>query len=411
MLKIGIIGKTNTGKTTFFNAVTLLNAEISNYPFTTKAPNVGIGYVKTPCVHPELGVKDNPKNSTCIEGWRFIPIEVIDLPGLIKGAWEGAGLGNQFLSVAAQADALLHVVDASGSINSKGEICEPGMGSPLADYYDTEEELIKWYTKNLMENAEQVTRLLEGKGMDLTKALLEILVGIKVKEEQIKVALEKTRLIGIPFPDWEDEDFRTFASEIRYLSKPTLIVANKMDMPVSEKNFKGLQDTFGERFVIPCSADVELALRKAEKTGVISYLPGEEGFKIKDANRLTTKQKWALEYVSSRLFEKWLRTGVDHALSVTIFKLLRMNVVYPVEDAKRYSDSKGNVLPDALILPHGSSPLDLAKSLHSDIADGFLYAIDAVSGLRLPKDYILRDRDVVSIFSTRKKAKAKGGRK
>jgi ribosome-binding ATPase YchF (GTP1/OBG family) len=408
LLKIGIIGKTNTGKTTLFNAVTLLNAEISNYAFTTKAPNVGIGYVKTPCVHPELGVNDNPKNSTCIDGWRFIPIEVIDLPGLIKGAWEGAGLGNQFLSVAAQADALLHVVDTSGSINSKGKICEPGMGSPLADYYDTEEELIKWYTKNLLENSEQVSRLLEGKNMDLTKALLEILAGIKVKEEHIKTALEKTKLMGIPFGDWEDEDFRTFASEIRYLSKPTLIVANKMDMPISERNFKGLQETFGERFVVPCSADVELALRKAEQAGMISYLPGEEGFKIKDASRLTTKQKWALEYVSERLFERWLRTGVDQALSVTIFKLLRMNIVYPVEDAKRYSDGKGNVLPDALMLPHGSSPLDLAKSLHSDLADGFLYAIDAVSGLRLPKDYILRDRDIISIVSAKKKAKAKG---
>jgi ribosome-binding ATPase YchF (GTP1/OBG family) len=407
MLKIGIIGKTNAGKTTLFNAITLLNAEISNYAFTTKAPNVGIGYVKTPCVHPELGVKDTPKNSTCIDGWRFIPIEVIDLPGLIKGAWEGAGLGNQFLSVAAQADALLHVVDASGSINSKGKICEPGMGSPLADYYDTEEELIKWYTKNLMENSDQVSRLLEGKNMDLTKALLEILAGIKVKEEHIKTALEKTKLMGIPFGDWEDEDFRTFASEIRYLSKPTMIVANKMDMPVSEKNFKGLQETFGERFVVPCSADVELALRKAEKAGVISYTPGEEGFKIKDISHLTVKQKWALDYVSDRLFERWLRTGVDHALSVTVFKLLRMNIVYPVEDAKRYSDGKGNVLPDAIMLPHGSSPLDLAKSLHSDLAEGFLYAIDAVSGMRLPKDYILRDRDVISIVSAKKKAKAK----
>jgi ribosome-binding ATPase YchF (GTP1/OBG family) len=405
MLKIGIIGKTNTGKTTLFNAVTLLNAEISNYPFTTKSPNVGIGYVKTPCVHREIGVKDNPKNSTCLDGWRFIPIEVIDLPGLIKGAWEGAGLGNQFLSVAAQADALLHVVDASGSINSKGEICEPGMGSPLADYYDTEEELIKWYTKNIMENANQVVRLLEGKNMDLTKAFLEVMAGIKVKEEHIKTALNKTKLGSIPLGDWEDEDFRTFATEIRYLSKPTLIVANKMDMPVSEKNFQGLQETFGEKFVVPCSADVELALRRAEKSGVISYVPGEEGFKIKDLSKVSPKQKWALDYVKSRMLDKWLRTGVDLALSVTIFKLLMMNVVYPVEDAKHYSDSKGNVLPDAYILPNGSTPFDLAKAIHSDLSEGFLYAIDATTGFRLPKDYTIRDRDVITIVSTRRKSK------
>lgn len=406
MLKIGIIGKTNTGKTTFFNAVTLLNAEVSPRPFTTTAPNVGVGYVKTPCVHKELGVKDNPKNSSCIDGWRFIPVEVIDLPGLIKGAWKGAGLGNQFLSVAAQADALLHVVDTSGSINAKGEITEPGMGSPLADYYDVEEELVNWYVKNIKENSGHVSRLMENKNLGFPKAFLEIMSGIKVKEEQIEAALERTKLMGIDFNDWEDEDYKTFATEIRYLSKPTLIVANKMDMPVAEKNFQGLQETFGEKFVVPCSADVELALRRAEKSGVISYTPGEEGFRMKESSRLTEKQRWALDYVRSRMLDKWLRTGVDQAMSITVFKLLMMNVVYPVEDAKRFSDSKGNVLPDAYMLPNGSTPLDLAKAIHSDLAAGFLYAIDSTTGLRLPKDYTLRDRDVITIVSTRRKGRS-----
>ncbi|MCQ5363304.1 MAG: redox-regulated ATPase YchF [Candidatus Methanomethylicia archaeon] len=403
MLRIGIIGKTNTGKTTFFNAVTMLNAEISNYPFTTKTPNIGVGYVKTPCVCRELGVKDNPKNSACINGWRFIPVEIVDLPGLIKGAWAGAGLGNQFLSVAAQSDVLLHVVDASGSINAKGEICEPGMGSPLADYYDIEEELIRWYMKNLIDNAEQVRRLMQGRGLELSKALTEVLTGIKVKEWHVKEALNRAKLTGIPFEDWDDEDFKAFATEIRYISKPTLIVANKMDLPVAEKNFLGLQETFGERFVVPCSADVELMLRRAEKAGAISYVPGEEGFKVKDESKLTPKQKWAINYVQSRVFDKWLRTGVDQALAIAVFKLLMMNVVYPVEDAKRYSDKKGNVLPDAFLLPQGSTPLDLAREIHSELAEGFLYAIDAVTGIRLPKDYQLHDRDVISIISTRKR--------
>jgi ribosome-binding ATPase YchF (GTP1/OBG family) len=403
MLRIGIIGKTNTGKTTFFNAVTMLNAEISNYPFTTKTPNIGVGYVKTPCVCRELGVKDNPKNSACINGWRFIPVEIVDLPGLIKGAWAGAGLGNQFLSVAAQSDVLLHVVDASGSINAKGEICEPGMGSPLADYYDIEEELIRWYMKNLIDNAEQVRRLMQGRGLELSKALTEVLAGIKVKEWHVKEALNRAKLTGIPFEDWDDEDFKAFATEIRYISKPTLIVANKMDLPVAEKNFLGLQETFGERFVVPCSADVELMLRRAEKAGAISYVPGEEGFKVKDESKLTPKQKWAINYVQSRIFDKWLRTGVDQALAIAVFKLLMMNVVYPVEDAKRYSDKRGNVLPDAFMLPQGSTPLDLAREIHSELAEGFLYAIDAVTGIRLPKDYQLHDRDVISIISTRKR--------
>jgi len=401
-----MIGKTNAGKTTFFNAVTMLNAEISNYPFTTKTPTYGVGYLKTACVCRELGVKDTPKNSTCIDGWRFIPVEVIDLPGLIKGASDGAGLGIQFISIAAQADVLLHVVDASGSIDSNGKICEPGLGSPLADYYDIEEEIIKWYTKNLVENAEKVSRLIDAKSMPLGKALFEILSGIKVTEKNIADALSRTKLSGVEFHEWEDEDFRAFASEIRYLSKPTIIVANKMDMPVSERNFKGLQDTFGEAFVVPVSADVELVLRRAEKLGLISYIPGEEIFKIKDASMLSAKQKWALDYVRGRMLDKWLRTGVDLAMSAAIFKLMRMNVIYPVEDAKKYSDSKGNVLPDAYMLPHGSTPLDLAKAVHTHLADGFLYAIDATSGFRLPNDYTLRDRDVISIVTARKKPKA-----
>jgi len=406
VLKVGIIGKTNAGKTTFFNAVTMLNAEISNYPFTTKTPTYGVGYLKTACVCRELGVKDTPKNSTCIDGWRFIPVEVIDLPGLIKGASEGAGLGIQFISIAAQADVLLHVVDASGSIDSNGKICEPGLGSPLADYYDIEEEIIKWYTKNLVENAEKVSRLIEAKSMPLGKALFEILSGIKVTEKNIADALSRTKLSGVEFGEWEDEDFRAFASEIRYLSKPTIIVANKMDMPVSERNFKGLQETFGEAFVVPVSADVELVLRRAEKLGLISYIPGEEIFRIKDASMLSAKQKWALDYVRGRMLDKWLRTGVDLAMSAAIFKLMKMNVIYPVEDAKKYSDSKGNVLPDAYMLPHGSTPLDLAKAVHTHLADGFLYAIDATSGFRLPNDYTLRDRDVISIVTARKKPKA-----
>jgi len=403
MIRIGIIGKTNTGKTTLFNAITMLSAEVSTYPFTTKTPNIGVGYVKTPCVCKELGVKDNPRNSQCIDGWRYIPIEVVDLPGLIKGAWAGAGLGNQFLSVAAQSDALLHVVDASGSINEKGEICEPGSGSPLADYFDIEDEIIRWYMKNIAENSEKIKKLIKGRGMNLADALFEILAGIKVKKWHIEEALKKANLNEVPFEDWDDEDLKAFASHIRYISKPTLIVANKMDIPIAEKNFKGLQETLGEKFVIPCSAEVELMLRRAARMGAIDYLPGEEGFKIKDESKLTPRQKWAINYVQSRIFDRWLRTGVDQALFVTVFKLLRMNVIYPVEDAKRLSDSKGNVLPDAILMPQGSTPLDLAREIHSELAEGFLYAIDAITGMRLPKDYQLRDRDVISIISTRKR--------
>lgn len=158
MLTIGLIGKTNAGKTTFFNAATLLNAKISNFPFTTKKPNIGTAYACDICVCKELDIKDNPQNSTCIEGWRYVPIKLIDIPGLVKDAWTGRGLGNQFLSIIGQADALIHVVDASGSIDAEGRITTPGTGKPLQDALGVEKEIELWITQIIENNKEAIIR-------------------------------------------------------------------------------------------------------------------------------------------------------------------------------------------------------------------------------------------------------------
>ncbi|HXZ90998.1 MAG TPA: GTPase, partial [Candidatus Dormibacteraeota bacterium] len=172
MIKIGLIGKTNAGKTTFFNAATLLSAPVSTYPFTTKKPNVGQAYVKTVCVCRELGVKDSPKNSSCIDGARFVPIQLIDLPGLIKGSWMGKGLGTQFLSVAAQADALMHIADASGSVDADGKLTKPGMGNPVSDVYDIEEELVRWFSKVIEKTLKKITKH-PAKGVPFERRLSE----------------------------------------------------------------------------------------------------------------------------------------------------------------------------------------------------------------------------------------------
>ena len=187
-IKLGLVGKTNTGKTTFFNAATLSSEEISSYPFTTKKPISGTAHAITLCVHPEFQIEDNPNNSKCVEGWRYIPIELIDLPGLIKDAWKGKGLGNQFLSIAAQSDALLHVVDASGGIDSTGKITEPGSGDPISDFADIEEELIMWYHKILEGNRDKISKLIRA-GSDIVEAITDLYRGIGVKKEQVKEAL------------------------------------------------------------------------------------------------------------------------------------------------------------------------------------------------------------------------------
>jgi ribosome-binding ATPase YchF (GTP1/OBG family) len=402
MIKIGLIGKTNTGKTTFFNSATLATADISNYPFTTKQPTIGNANAVTLCVHKELNLQDNPKNSRCIDGWRFIPVELVDLPGLIKGAWEGKGLGNKFLSVAAQSDALLHIVDVSGSIDAAGRIAEPGSGDPIADIGDIEEELVMWYLKLLEGNRDKISRAINS-GSDMQSAIADVFRGIGVNEEHVKMALQENKLENHKFDELGPQESKDFSWSLRDISKPTLIVANKVDLPSATDNFKRVREEYNDMIIVPSSADAELTLRRAANRGLIRYSPGDERFEIKDQSILTDKQKWALNFIRKDILDEYMRTGIQFAINVAVFKLLRMNAVYPVAEASKLSDKSGNVLPDVYLMKSGSTVEDLAKEIHSELAKGLLYAIDIRDGLRLPIDYEIKDRDILSIISARKK--------
>ncbi len=399
MIKLGIVGKTNAGKTTLFNSMTLLSGEVSTRAFTTVRAEAGVASVVTPCVHKEFGVKDNPVNSKCEDGWRFIPIEVTDLPGLIKGAAAGKGLGNQFLSVAAQSDALLHVVDASGSVDKDGKISEPGTGDPFADYSDTELELALWYTRLLRSNQPKISKLSKMPGHGIPSAVEEVLQGIGVRKEHVIAAIDDTMLKDKEFDSWSDKELQAFAWSLREYSKPTLLIANKMDLPYAAENFQRLREKLPGLAVIPTSGEAELTLRRAEAKGLIKYVPGEERFDILRPQDLNEAQKSALAYIRRKVFGEYLRTGVQHSLNSVVFRLLKNDAVYAVSDPQKLTDSHGRVLPDVYLLPNGSTVEDLAAHIHTDLAKGLLYAVDARTGLHLPTNYVLRDRDVLSIVS------------
>ena len=402
MIRIGIIGKTNTGKTTFFNAATLLTAEVSTYPFTTKKPNMGTAYVRTICVCKELGVKDEPRNSACIEGWRFIPVELVDLPGLIRGSWEGRGLGNRFLGVAAQADALIHVTDASGSVDAEGKLTKPGLGNPIMDVYDIEEEIASWFVKSIAKSLKSIKKRVES-GIPLGESIYQSIAGLKVKPEHIDDALVNTGLEKKAPKRWTEKDVKLFAQELRRIAKPTIIIANKMDIANASENYKRMTEEFKGSFVVPACSEAEIALRRAEEKGFIRYVPGEEKFQVMDESKLTQDQRWALSYVQERVLTRWVNTGVQFAINMSVFKLLGMNTVYPVEDAKRLSDHSGRILPDALLIPYDANVKDLAREIHTELAKTMLYALDARTGLRLPTEYVVKDRDVISIVAAARK--------
>ena len=403
MLTFAIIGKTNVGKTTLFNAATLLDEKISNYAFTTTEPNHGIAYVCDLCVCKELGVEDDPVNSACLEGWRYIPVKIIDVPGLVKDAWRGKGLGNKFLSAIGQADALIHVVDASGSIDEEGKISQPCSGNPVQDVMNIEMEIELWISHIIDRNKPNIIR--DSVNSSFEEELNNALTGIKTRPEHIVEALKVSELTEKPFPEWTPEDTLEFSHRLLPIIKPTLIMANKMDLMTAEENLEKLNDYYSHSLVAACSAEAELALRRADKSGLIRYSPGHETFTVINEDKLTIDQKKAIQYIEEKVMYKYMKTGIQQALNTLAFKLIRRNMVYPVSNEEKFSDGHGNILPDVHLMENDDQPIDLARTVHSRLAENFILAIDARTGLRLPKDYTLRHRDVVKIM-TQKRSQA-----
>ena len=399
---LGVIGKPNTGKSTFFSAATLALAEIANYPFTTIKPNRGVGYVRTPCVHEEFKVKDNPKNSLCVDGVRLIPVEMIDVAGLVPGAWEGRGLGNQFLDEIRRADALIHVVDASGGTDCEGRLCKPGEHDPLEDVGFLEREITMWMAAILKKDWPKLARTAEAESRDLYALLEERLSGLGIKRSHISEATRKTGLSADKPASWSDDDFLRFVDAVRRVSKPMLIVANKVDLHTAEANIDRLKKL--DYVVIPCCAEAELALRRAAEKQLIDYKPGDCGFRIVQPEKLSQSQVKALETIKEKILVKNGSTGVQEALNMAYFKLLNMVTVYPVEDVEHLADHDGRVLPDAYLVPYGTTARQFAYLIHSELGESFIYAIDAHDKRRIGEDAVLKDRDVVSVVSAKKRA-------
>lgn len=403
----GIIGKPNVGKSTFFNAATLLSVPVANYPFTTINPNIGNAYIRVKCVHKEFGVSDNPVNSTCVDGTRLIPVRLVDVAGLVPGAASGRGLGNKFLDDLRQADALIHVVDASGSTDEEGRPVPQGSHDPYIDIDFIKKEMIAWLKSLIDKDWARITRTVESGATNAAKlptALMDKLSGLSIDEESIEIAVHKCAL-KIDKPSvWTEEEIHSFCEVLLSISKPILIAGNKCDMPTAKDTIARLRSRLGpDSILVPCAAEAELVLRKASQAGLISYVPGDSDFTVKSESSVNPAQRKALDFVRDQVLDVWHGTGVQTAINDAYMNLLKGIVVYPVEDETRLSDKKGNVLPDARIMHVGDTARDLAFKIHTDLGNSFLYAIDARSGLRVGADYTLKNNDVLKIVASARK--------
>ncbi|MEW6062979.1 MAG: redox-regulated ATPase YchF [Nanoarchaeota archaeon] len=392
---IGLVGKPSSGKSTFFKACTLAEVAISQVPFTTIKPNHGVGFVRVDCIDKEFNVRCNPRFGYCINNTRFVPVDMMDVAGLVPGAHEGKGLGNQFLDDLRQADVLIHIVDASGSTNEKGELVKPLSYDPCKDVKFLEHELDMWYFQIMKKGWEKFARTVQQENQNIKKALAKQLSGLKVTEIIVEESIKKLKLLHHPI-DWTDDDLKNLAIELRKKTKPMIIAANKIDIEGAKLNLDRLQQEFKDYNIIPCSAESELALREAAKKSLIKYIPGQSNFEL--IGNLNDKQKNALEYIKKNVLGVYGNSGIQEILDFAVFKLLKYIAIFP-GGVNKLQDSEGKVLPDCFLMPENSTTLDFAFKIHTDIGNNFVKAIDVKRKMPVGKDYKLKHRDVIEIMT------------
>jgi len=401
-MKIGIIGKPNIGKSSFFKAATMTDIEIQNYPFTTIKPNIGVAYVRAECPAENFfKVKCNPQHGFCIDGQRFVPFELVDVAGLVPGAAEGKGLGNLFLDDLSNVDALIHIIDISGSTNMQGEIIEVGKNDPVEDVKFIEKELDDWYFNIFMRGKTKIERQLRLMATDtpVEKFIAKHFSGLNVREKQVIDAITKSNLKGKLITLWSDDEYKTFTKNLRLISKPMVFAANKIDIKGSESNFNRLVSTFPQYSFIPTCALAEIQLRFAEKQKIIKYVPGDNDFQILEPNKLTDQQKQGIEKIRT-IMQKVNGTGVQQTLNFAVFNLLKYKIIFP-GGVNKLEDSKGNVMPDAFLMPPNATTLDFAYKLHTDFGDNFIGAIDVKKKQKIGRETVLNNGDVIEILSSK----------
>ena len=392
-MQIGIVGKPNVGKTTFFNAATNAHAEMASYPFTTIDANKGVMYVRIPCPCREFNVTCNPHNSECRDGIRYVPIEAIDVAGLVPKAHEGRGLGNKFLDDLRQASCLIHIIDVSGSTDEEGQMCSVGEHDPMKDVAFLEEEIDYWIQGIIKKDWEHMSRRCRLEGTKISRAIADRLTGLGVKDADIYAAIKNAGLEEDEAMKWSDDDLLALSSHIRKVGKPILLSLNKCDRAPDET----VRRMMGE-YAIPTSAESELALSRAAEHGLVDYKPGDPSFTILDRS-MDEKHIKALEYIKTHVMDKYGGTGVQKCIDKAVFEMLDLIAVYPVEDEHHLTDKKGNVLPDVFLIPRGSTAVDLAYKVHTDLGEGFIRAIDARTQRIIGADHELKNGDIIRIIS------------
>ena len=396
-MEVGVVGKPNVGKSTFFNALTLLDAPMAPYPFTTTVPNRGLGAVRAKCPHGEKGTPCTPGNAKCVHGVRWIPVNLVDVPGLVPGAHAGKGLGHQFLDDLRAADGFVQVVDLSGATDAEGRTVAPGSHDPSEEVAWLEEELVAWVAEILSRDFARHARSTELDGKKVEEFLMQRLTGLSIAPSAISAALRTVPVDRQHPARWTEQERVALARELLRVAKPRVVAANKCDRSAPEAA-RALAEKDDPIPTVPCSAEAELTLRRAARAGLVDYAPGDSAFHVREPERLSLGQRKALDEIQ-QILARWGTTGVQTALETMVFDRLHQIVVFPVEDETHWTDGRGRVLPDALLVPAGTPASEVAYRVHTDLGRNFIRAIDGRTHRALAADHPVEPNSVIRIVA------------
>ena len=374
-----------------------------NFPFTTIDPNRAVGYLHIPCACsrvPELQDRCRPNYGSCRAGTRSVPIELLDVAGLVPGAHLGKGLGNKFLDDLRHADALIHVVDVSGTTDAEGGATRGY--DPCHDIAWLREEIVRWVLGNLMQKWGSVKRRHMAVKATAVETLQGQFSGYGANSTVINRTLDRLQL-KIPLPEWDDATVRRVVEAFIDEKFPTVVGANKIDHPDSDKNLAKISKVHPSDRLVPCSAISEVFLRRLVKQGYVRYEAGtefvdthEDLLELGDkdgAERLKPldeKLKTRIENLKDLVLYRFGSTGVNQVLT-RASEVLGLVAVYPVRNIGTFGSGepgaaggeRAAVFRDCVLVKKGSTVGDVYRKV---MGDAPLAYVETTGGVRVGEE-------------------------